>query len=145
MQKVLVLLCLFGGAFACTDTENPKLYGMWKLTDVVNNGAASKVDTIFFSFHKAVFSYTVLNFCPELENTTVVCYGYLDYPDGDKQVKISMDKSAEYNLCVNDFMKYHYVWSNICPCDTVTFDIKTLNAKHMTLELGGTQFNFLKW
>ncbi|MDR0864699.1 MAG: lipocalin-like domain-containing protein [Candidatus Symbiothrix sp.] len=134
---------LFGGililAFltACQDADLPKVNGMWQLKTIQEKDHTTQaVDTVYFSFQRqAIFSYTLLNGDTSKPNSTVIIYGYVDFP-AENKMHIQLDKN---NL--NGYHTSRVLWKG----EQVTYDILKLNSKELILGQEGTRYHFIKF
>jgi hypothetical protein len=119
---------LFGLAFlvslaTCSDGDKSAINGMWQLKAIEDSTHhIQPVNTIFYSFQRqSIFSYTILFEKENQPATSIVIYGFVDFPAQD-YLRIQLDKS------------YYKQASSVLWKDTsVVYKIICLDAKHLTL------------
>jgi hypothetical protein len=127
MEKRWIFLIVILFCFSsCLDFDLPNVNGMWQLKTIQDeNENTQTVDTLFYSFQRqAIFSCTILK---EKENeaaTSIVIYGFIDFPDNN-QLHIQLDeKEGEIDI---------------------TYNIVELDSKKMVLFNDGKTYNFVKY
>jgi hypothetical protein len=110
---------------------------MWQLKTIQSsNNEIQTVDTVYYSFQRqCIFSYTLLNGDTSKPNSTVVIYGFIDFP-AENKLHIQIDKGMQY-----DYQISRLLWKGA----EITYDIVKLNSKELILEEKGTRYNFINF
>ncbi|MDR0682252.1 MAG: lipocalin-like domain-containing protein [Dysgonamonadaceae bacterium] len=129
---IIILFCFS----SCLDFNLPNVNGMWQLKTIQDeNENIQTVDTIFYSFQRqAIFSYTILQEKENEAETSILIYGFIDFPDND-QLHIQLDEKQK-NLA------HLLIWEGK---SDVTYNIVKLDSKKMVLFNDGKTYNFIKY
>jgi hypothetical protein len=139
LLPIFVLIAVFQ---ACSDGDRPEINGMWQLKTIQEeNQNAQTVDTVFYSFQRqSIFSYTLLYEQEGKASTTVVIYGYIDFPEQNR-LHIQADKDSRYYE--NALLPWN--WGKEKPENDVTYDIIKLDSKKLVLFHDGKTYHFIKY
>jgi hypothetical protein len=138
MKKTLITACvLLGLLLACTQQNNhlPDVDGMWQLKSIEDpSGRVQVVDTVYFGFQaRKLFTYTQLNTFPEQSDPTMICYGYVDFPDPN-YMYIYLDP-------LHEFYAPWLLWRS----ERITYLIRKLSSEEMILENDGNVYRLIKF
>jgi len=128
----ILLVCLL---VSCINSAWPDVDGMWQLKTIKDKtGRIQTVDTIYYSFQaQRMFTFSQLNALPMQFESTLIMYGYVDFPAKDCMV-IQMDSSGE-----------GWFWKLPWQSKSITYVIQKLTCKEMILESEGDIYRFIKF
>lgn len=127
--KYLLLAIVFTPIlYSCNRDDESKIDGFWQLkTIILPDESTIKVDSQFYGFQeKYIFSFTRLI----KPDSSIISYGYVDYPD-ENRIHIIIDPNHTEG---NFGTKSHWQSSD------ATFNINSISSQQMILEKGDTLF-----
>ena len=130
MKKVVFLGLLIALFTACSNDLDHKIEGKWQLREVIQNGVTTPVDTVYYNFQNALFSYQIANGAP---GTSTQVYGY----------KTEQKEGTELLLELTDlnFVQKRTDWEGLLNLFTVEEVTKT----KLTLKSAGKTYQFKKF
>lgn len=134
INRILPAICLilFFITSCGDDYIENGIEGRWQLRQVTSpDGQTAHVDTIFFSFKKAVFEYRMLSAPAQASG----CFGI--YSEQGDMLEITLDPSSYFP----EDGKACPEWEEL----TRSYRIKTKTSSAMELEHGGSTYNFRKY
>jgi hypothetical protein len=143
MKKLFFFIFVpFAFLGACSDGDMPAINGMWQLKSIEDaNRTIQPIDTIFYAFQRqSIFSYTLLQEQENRPATSIVIYGFIDFPAHDR-LHIQLDKDAKYYK--NALLPWN--WGEKSPENDVIYDIVKLNSKNLILFHDKKTYYFVKY